>query len=158
MLLQGLYMINIPITDQFSVHWYAWKLIDFYSLSNFDTGWVWFHISVAFSSIHYKPQKGILMMVTPSSWQVSAFLNMVHPVGVIWIIFHNFVSPHWIPTKIDTNIEPFMCAQFQFNCLCFYDQKCKVCKINKKLTRNKNEILLTQILGMAGAICFKFGM
>ena len=40
----------------------------------------------------------------------------------------------------------------------FNGQKCKVCEMKKKKRRNYNEILLAYILGMADAICFKFGM
>jgi len=38
---------------------------------NFDTGWVWFHISVVFNSIHFKPKKGTPTMVTSITCQVS---------------------------------------------------------------------------------------
>jgi len=36
-------------------------------LHNFDQGWIWFHILVAFSSIQFKPQKGSAWIYLPNS-------------------------------------------------------------------------------------------
>jgi len=81
LLLLGVSMMITSITDQFSAHYlerlqYNW--VDFYSQlrsHNFDTGWVLCHISMVFSWIPFKSQKGTPTMFTPSTCQVSTHFS-----------------------------------------------------------------------------------
>jgi len=57
--------------------------------------------------------------------------------------------------------EPFVCAE-HFNLIdARVCRNCKVCEMKIKKKRKKikqNKILVAHILGLAGEVCFKFGM
>jgi len=98
------------------------------------------------------------------------FLQAVYPVGVTDLrplftrkIKHNSVNLYHILTKLGMEMcfnKPFVCTKFQLDLsmhLNFIAENAKCAKLRRK-KENYFEILVACILGLARAICFKFGM
>jgi len=104
---------------------------------------------MAFSLIHFKPQKG----TAPSTCQISThsckrFMTDLFWPNFTWIFLHNSVNPHWIPTKIGTKMH------FNKPLLDWYTCSCFIASVQNEEEETKVKFCFICISGLARAVCW----